>query len=158
MAVAKTIEFDQDSIHNPDISLFDLIARPEKPIEEFSRRELGNDGEHLAAAHLARRGYAILELNWRCRFGEVDIVAQEHEDEVVLVEVKTRLDLNDEKGPVPELNVTAKKQEKYKKLALMYLALHPYVQTVRFDVIAITLVAQRSARLRHLISSFVIDQ
>ena len=51
--------------------------------------ELGREGERLAAEHLRATGYTIVERNWRCTIGEIDIVAQQGGTTVV-VEVKTR--------------------------------------------------------------------
>lgn len=53
------------------------------------RQRLGRRGEELAVAYLQQAGYDILERNWRCRAGEVDIVAR-HGPALVLVEVRTR--------------------------------------------------------------------
>jgi putative endonuclease len=53
------------------------------------RARLGNWGEELAGRLLEERGYSILDTNYRCRYGEVDIVAQDG-DELVFVEVRTR--------------------------------------------------------------------
>ena len=55
---------------------------------------------------------------------------------------------------MPELAVGRRKQERYRRLALLYLALHPAVTEVRFDVIALNIVGERTARLRHLIGAF----
>ena len=58
---------------------------------EASSRELGLWGEDVAAAFLQARGYEILERNWRCRAGELDIVARSRErGAIVAIEVKTR--------------------------------------------------------------------
>ncbi len=54
-----------------------------------SNRQFGQQGEQLAAAYLRERGYVILETNWRCVGGEVDIVARRGET-LVFVEVRTR--------------------------------------------------------------------
>jgi putative endonuclease len=54
-----------------------------------STGELGRYGEDLAVEHLAAAGLEVLERNWRCREGELDIVAREGDD-LVFVEVKTR--------------------------------------------------------------------
>ena len=54
-----------------------------------SRMRLGDSGERMARRHLVSRGYAILEKNYRCRYGEVDIVAQQGA-ELVFTEVRTR--------------------------------------------------------------------
>ena len=51
--------------------------------------ELGRRGEQLAVDHLEARGMAVLERNWRCRLGEIDIVARDRGD-LVFIEVKTR--------------------------------------------------------------------
>lgn len=120
--------------------------------EEMTSREIGCEGERLAAEYLARRGYEVLERNWRCGAGEVDVVARDGRAHV-LVEVKTRLAL-DEPDQMPELAVGRRKQERYRRLALLYLALHPAVTEVRFDVIALNIVGERTARLRHLIGAF----
>jgi putative endonuclease len=99
-----------------------------------SRSELGRGGERAAARLLRRRGYKVLARNYRCRHGEIDIVAFEG-GEIVFVEVKTRL--TDEKGSALEA-VTASKQRKLARVAEQFLAErgledHP----CRFDVVAV---------------------
>lgn len=54
-----------------------------------SRVETGRAGEDIAVAELERRGYLIIERNWRCRLGEIDVVA-DHRGVLVFVEVKSR--------------------------------------------------------------------
>lgn len=54
-----------------------------------AKDELGRAGENRAAAHLERLGYDVVDRNWRCRAGEIDLVAVTPSD-VVIVEVKTR--------------------------------------------------------------------
>lgn len=54
-----------------------------------AKDELGRWGERLVAEHLSGQGYTVLERNWRCEQGEIDLVLQ-HGDETVFVEVKTR--------------------------------------------------------------------
>mgnify|MGYP000683018362 FL=1 len=75
-------------------------------------------------------------------------------NEVVLVEVKTRLALHDSENTMPEIAVGKRKQQRYRKIALMYLALHSEYDAVRFDVIAINIVGESLARLRHLIGAY----
>ncbi len=127
------------------------------PLEEMSSRQIGEKGEEIAAKYLIKRGYKIIQTNWTCQVGEVDIVAQDGNN-VVLVEVKTRRILDKDDSIMPELAVNRAKQEKYRTLALMYTALHPALTSIRFDVVAINLVAPSTASLRHLIGAFSWDE
>ncbi len=127
---------------------------PNKSIEDFTAREVGIEGEYLAARYLARHGFSILEQNWRTKFGEVDIVARDPEGTIVLVEVKTRLVLGADKHAMPELAVDGKKQRTYRKLGLVYLMSHGDCDSLRFDVMAINIIGEHAARLRHLVGAF----
>jgi putative endonuclease len=95
----------------------------------------GRYGEDLAARHLADAGLAILERNWRCRSGEIDILAREG-DALVVCEVKAR------SGPgfgTPLEAVTPAKAARLRRLAAVWLAEHGLrFPEVRFDVIGIT--------------------
>ncbi len=114
-------------------------------------RDLGERGEALAAKELKRRGYEILERRWRCRFGEIDIVARDG-DTVVVVEVKTRA-RNDHFRPVDA--VDAKKQRKLIQLAHAYARAHlPDDVTVRFDVVGITKAPQKRPKIEHIRNAF----
>jgi putative endonuclease len=128
---------------------------------DLTPRELGRKGEEMAASYLERRGWRLLERNWRCPYGEADIVAQDSDDDdndtVVLVEVKTRLALGERADAMPELAVDAHKRFRYRRLALAYLMEHPEVFSIRFDVIALNVVGDGSARLRHLFCAFSLD-
>ncbi len=130
---------------------------PDKPIEEYTSREIGVAGEFLAARYLATHGYEILAQNWRTRFGEADIICRYEDGTIVLVEVKTRLVLAKDRGAMPELAVDSKKQAQYRKLGLVYLMQHPDVDSLRFDVMAINFIDRHSARLRHLVGAFDCD-
>ena len=113
--------------------------------------DLGARGEALAAKELKRRGYQILERRWRCRFGEIDIVAKDG-DTVVVVEVKTRT-RNDHFSPVDA--VDAKKQRKLIQLAHAYVrARLPDDATVRFDVVGITKAPGKRPILEHIPNAF----
>ena len=95
---------------------------------------LGQQGESVAVKHLKRRGYKILERNYRNWLGEIDIVAK-HRDQIVFVEVKARRSLHYGK---PKSAITSKKKEKISKVALLYLKHKGQLQTAaRFDVVAI---------------------
>lgn len=123
----------------------------------YSSREIGNRGEDITAQYLEREGFTILERNWRCLFGEVDIIALDG-DTVVLVEVKTRVAQGGRVDDlVPELAVGNRKKGKYQKLALMFLSLRPQYDSIRFDVAAVSLVDRDRARIRYLTSAFEWD-
>jgi putative endonuclease len=126
------------------------------PLAESGNKELGRTGEDIAAQYLALNGYDILERNWRCAFGEADIIAED-DGTVVLVEVKTRMSNVAWNEQVPELAVDARKRSRYQKLALMYLSLQTRVDTVRFDVVAINVFDEQTAQLRHLVGAYEWD-
>ena len=105
-----------------------------------ARQRLGKKGEDAACAYLERKGYVICRRNYRCRYGEIDIIAAKG-GELSFVEVKTRRNLN---FGLPRLAVTYAKQQKIRSAALFYLQ-----QVLSFDVIEI-LVEGNVARLHHL--------
>jgi len=95
---------------------------------------LGNKGEGLACRYLKRNGYQIVKNNYRCRIGEIDIIAKKDEC-LVFVEVKTRL--NKEFGE-PFESVTSYKQERLRRLAEIYVASQIKEQLpCRFDIVSI---------------------
>jgi putative endonuclease len=105
-------------------------------MEKGKRQRLGRTGERLAAEKLASCGYRILEYNFRCSYGEIDLVA-EHGDDLVFVEVKTR---RGEAYGRPEEAVTARKQRKIVQVASHYLHLyHCSERSWRVDVVAVQL-------------------
>ena len=130
----------------------DLSARD----VHYSSREIGNKGENVVALYLERAGIEILERNWRCTFGEVDIIALDGET-VVLLEVKTRVARGGDAELAPELGVGGRKRNKYQKLALIYLSKRPQYDSVRFDVAAVSLVDADMARIRYLTSAYEWD-
>lgn len=100
----------------------------------MDRKQLGNYGEDLAAFYLKNRGYQILERNWHCRLGEIDIIAQDA-GTIVFVEVKMRSD--SEYGP-PQLAVSFRKQRQIVKIAICYIKERNLKnRDLRFDVLAI---------------------
>jgi len=116
------------------------------------RKKLGDRGEDAAAAYLERAGMTIVERNWRCPAGEIDIVALENST-LVLCEVKTR---RTTKKGTPEDAVTPAKQRRYSRLAAAYVQHAGVGQvTVRFDVISLLVVAEDRALLRHHRAAFV---
>ena len=97
------------------------------------RRDVGAEGESLAARHLIRSGYRILDRNWRCRIGELDIVAMQG-DTCVFVVVKSSARLS---WVAPEQRVHFRKQGKLQSLAASYLRRKRLDLPCRFDVIAV---------------------
>ncbi len=103
----------------------------------------GRAGERLAAVELESQGYRILETNFRCRYGEIDLIVED-ECDLVFVEVKMRRGTN---SGWPEEAVDARKQRRLLQVAAYYLALHEYGErSWRIDVIAIQL--SRSGKLQ----------
>jgi putative endonuclease len=94
----------------------------------------GDAGEDLACEELRRLGFRILARNFRCRAGEIDVVAEER-GTVVFVEVKERR--GESHGSAVEA-VTAAKRQKVIRAARIYAALHGLSDApLRFDVVAI---------------------
>jgi len=101
-----------------------------------SRIELGKRGEELALGFLENLKYKILEKNFRCKFGEIDIIAL-HGKTLVFVEVKTRS--SPEYGS-PQTGVTKRKRNQLTKVAFFYLQKNRlFNRDARFDVVAIEL-------------------
>jgi len=105
------------------------------------RRMLGALGERLAREHLERAGYEILECNFRCRLGELDIVATESRA-LVFCEVKTRV-AGGRSGPAGPLDaIGPAKRRRLRLLAVEWLRVpgsdRPYAPALRFDAIGVT--------------------
>ena len=119
------------------------------------RQRLGRLGEQLAAEHLVRRGFQIVERNYRTRWGELDIVAFDGRT-LAFCEVKTRRLAPDCRHPFEALR--ALKQAQVRKMAGRWLIERtdrPYADTVRFDAIGVTLDASgRLLGLEHLEGAF----
>ena len=99
----------------------------------MDKHSLGQFGEEQAARYLRRRFYSILERNYRCRFGEIDLIAKRG-GVLAFVEVKLRRD--DSHGEAREF-VTALKQQRVIAAAQHWLGLHETELQPRFDVIEI---------------------
>ena len=100
-------------------------------VSSSARSGLGAAGESLVAAWYRRAGYDVVDRNWRCRDGELDLVLTRG-GTVVFCEVKTRA--SDAFG-APAEAVTARKQRRLRMLALRWLHAHPgHWRALRFDV------------------------
>lgn len=94
----------------------------------------GKRGEDIAVAYLKSKGYRILQRNYKCLFGEIDIVAKDG-NTVVFVEVKSR---KSEDFGDPQTAVGWEKKKKISRVSLKYLdEKHLYPCDARFDVVAI---------------------
>lgn len=113
----------------------------------FQRKQLGQSGEELAAEFLEKIGYKIIERNFRLKFGEIDIIAQDG-DCIVLVEVKTKTNLNQGR---PEEEVDYFKQRKLRLLARALEQMHPG-KNIRIDVIAVDK-TEFIPKINHLVSA-----
>jgi putative endonuclease len=100
----------------------------------FAKIRTGKQGEDIAVAYLKKRGYQIIERNYTCLFGEIDIVAKD-KNTLVFVEVKSR---KSEVFGDPQLAVGLEKQKKMSRISLKYLEEKKlYPCDARFDVVAV---------------------
>ena len=114
-----------------------------------SRKNLGDFGEQAAAAHLAKRGYQLVERKWRCAAGEIDLLMRDNAT-LVFVEVRTR---RGDWLAAAEESVGRAKQAKLIALAYAYLqaAGIPDDLPWRIDVVALNIdQSGRVAHLRHI--------
>lgn len=111
--------------------------------------KLGKDGEELAIRFLKKKGYIIVERNYRTPFGEIDIIAKDGEV-VVFAEVKTRAD---ETFGRPFEAVDWKKKDKIRKVALSFLKRLKKEPPARFDVLSISTEGD-SKHIEHIQDAF----
>lgn len=95
------------------------------------RRDLGNRGEAEIARYLRKKGYTLLASQWRCRYGELDLVARDRSGTVCFVEVKLR---QAGSAALPREAVDPRKQQRLRSAAAMYLSQHELDAPARFDV------------------------
>jgi putative endonuclease len=115
----------------------------------LTRAEIGTLGENLAVEHLTSLGLQVLDRNWRCRYGELDIIAADGATRTaVFVEVKTRT--SDLFGGV-EQAVTPEKVRRLRRLAGLWLAGQDGSWAkVRIDVIGVRIGRQRTPEITHV--------
>lgn len=124
-----------------------VAARP----KDRRRIETGKQGEEIAMAHLRREGYVLIERNYRCLFGEIDIIAREG-DTLCFIEVKSR---RSARYGDPQLAVNHKKQQKMTRVALHYLSSHDLCdRPARFDVVAVRLAENGTGLVELIKNSF----
>jgi len=115
-----------------------------------SRKRTGDAGEKIAAEFLINHGYAIIGTNFRCQYGEVDIIA-EHANCLVFVEVRTKKSLA---FGTPEESITPAKKEKLILTAQTYMQEHNDLPSDwRIDVVAVELNKNNSVKRIDLIEN-----
>ena len=115
-------------------------------------RETGNLGESLVADYLRRRRYTLVGSQYRCRFGEIDLIARSREGILCFVEVKTR---TSRRFSVPREAVTAAKQRRLRTTAAYYLAQTGQGECpCRFDVAEVYLVPEREPTINYIADAF----
>ena len=130
------------------------LALPEAVLEAQDRQTLGKLGEDMACRELERRGYAIIARRFRTRFGEIDIVSDDH-GTIAFVEVRARKSTY--RGTAAE-SVTASKQRRIAAMALDYLSRAGKLEArCRFDVVAIDGIGTEDAELRVIEDAFQVD-
>jgi putative endonuclease len=118
----------------------------------MDRQEVGKLGEKAAQKFLKKRGYRIRETGFRCRHGEIDIIAQ-HKDCLAFVEVRTKSNLD---FGTPEESITQTKKERLIASALTYATTHEDIPPLwRIDVVAIELDERGKAKRIELIENAV---
>jgi putative endonuclease len=116
------------------------------------RAALGRWGEELACRHLTAAGLRVLARNWRCREGELDVVARDADGSVVFVEVKTR---STSAFGLPCEAVSRAKAARIRRLACRWLAENPAGGApLRFDVVSVVRAPGAAPLVQHLRGAF----
>ncbi|HOI32598.1 MAG: YraN family protein [Bacteroidales bacterium] len=111
--------------------------------------ELGKLGEELARKHLREKGYQILEVNWHHGRDEIDIIARDGED-LVIVEVKTRATAD---FGEPEFAVNRRKQRTLVRTAEAYIQEKDLDVETRFDIVSV-IVTPKEKHIHHIEDAF----
>lgn len=118
----------------------------------MKRKDTGDFGEQLAQHYLKKHGFRIIETNYTCRFGEIDIISTRKK---VLVFTEVRTKTGDEFG-TPEESITAAKQSRIRKSAIHYVQNHKNLPEFwRIDVVAVELNQDGSVNRIDLIENAV---
>ena len=117
----------------------------------MSTKAAGDRGEAAVARYLRQRGYTLLASQWRCRSGELDLVARSRRGTVCFVEVKLR-----SSGAIalPREAVDGRKQQRLRTAASVYLSIHDIDAPARFDVAEVYQAADGSLRVEYLENAF----
>jgi putative endonuclease len=116
-----------------------------------SRQRLGRSGEETIAKYLQKHGYKILVKNYRCKVGEIDIIAMDG-PYLVFIEVKTRSGLG---FGSPASSVNTRKQKQISRAAQYYLAEQQLFDSpARFDVVSILWADGKPMQIDHINNAF----
>lgn len=131
-----------------------LYGRPSGKAKD-PRGARGAAGEEAASQYLRRQGYDIIARNWRCRYGEIDVIAQ-HADTIVFVEVRSRTARTMHAFGAPLESITAKKQMTVRRCAQAYLQRSGQpAGRIRFDCVGVVLDnAGTAVDLSHIVDAF----
>jgi putative endonuclease len=111
------------------------------------KQTLGQRGENVIAKLMQQRGYEVLARNWRCSYGEIDIVGRSG-DTLIICEVKTRKTLI---AGTPESEIAPRKKERIQKMAELYIKCEqPRTSTVRMDIGTVVVYRPDRAMVRYL--------
>jgi putative endonuclease len=111
--------------------------------------EFGKKGEEIAAGYLKKKGYQVLEKNWRLGRHEIDIIARDGKY-LIIVEVKSR---HSNYFGEPEMAVTRDKQKALIRAANAYIRIKNLADEVRFDIISI-LILKEKEQVHHIEDAF----
>jgi putative endonuclease len=115
------------------------------------RQRSGQQGEQIAVDHLKKMGYKIQHRNFRCRQGEIDIIARDGST-LVFIEVKTKAQTA---FGAPQAMVTYTKQNTITRVAMYYVQQYRLINTaLRFDVMAITFLPNKMPEVHHIPAAF----
>jgi len=120
------------------------------------RKKTGSEGERMAAKYLKRKGYKIIQQNYRCKLGEIDIIAEQNKI-IVFIEVRTK---HTGKLGLPQYSVDENKRGQISRAALCYIKEKKITnQTCRFDVIAITFPSEKDKpNIEHIENAFELSR
>jgi len=124
---------------------------------QLVKKEIGDLGEKIAQKYLKNKGYEIIDINYRKKQGEIDLVGRLSDNSLVFFEIKTR-SMSSGKYGLPEESVNYFKQQKLHKTAELFLYEKGYDQLEtnwRFDVLTIILnIKEKKAIIRHIKNAF----
>ncbi|WP_110933131.1 YraN family protein [Paenibacillus bouchesdurhonensis] len=117
------------------------------------RKESGRLAEEAGARYLQEQGYVLLKRNWRCRSGEIDIIAKK-EGVIIIVEVRSR-SVHSKKYGTPAESVTPRKMKQIRETAIVYLQqTNQLNEIIRFDVMGVRMEQNEVVKIEHIVNAF----